>query len=284
MLKIAITGSTGLIGSRIIELLKDDFEFIELIWPQFDVAKKDQVWRNLKNLKFDIFFHLAAYTNVDTGDQEKKLAYSINVTGTKNVFEIVRDRKKKFIYVSTDFIFDGKHPPYYENSKPNPLSYYAQTKYEGEKIVNPPAGGQTMIVRYSYPYRAGFEPKRDFVRTVKHLLGNKKTLLMVTDSLITPTFIDDIVFAMKYLFTYFSPEIYHIVGGDSLSPYDAGKLIAKTFRLDTSLVQPISYKEYFKNKAKRPQYSEIKTKRNNFQRMKKFAEGLTEVATQLHNF
>ncbi|MBI4226614.1 SDR family oxidoreductase [Candidatus Roizmanbacteria bacterium] len=278
MVKIAVTGSTGLIGSRIIELLKNDFEFVELTWPKFDITQKETIWDTLKNLNFDLLLHLAAYTNVDEAEEEpgKSSAFKINVEGTKNIFAAVIKRKKKFIYVSTDFVFDGKNPPYFENSIPNPLSYYAQTKLEGEKYVQQ----QAMIVRFSYPYRTYFKAKRDFFRVLKYWLEEKKGLGLVQDSLITPTFIDDIAFALKYLFLHYSPEIFHIVGGDALSPYEAGILIAKQFKLDKSLIKATTYQHYFGNKSKRPQFSEIKSKKNNFYRMKTFEEGLIEIKKQ----
>jgi len=281
MLKIVITGSTGLIGSRIVELLKGDFEFIQLIEGQIDIREKDGVWKVLKKLDFDILFHLAAYTNVDGAEKEKEKAQLVNVKGTKNVLEAVSQKKKKLIYVSTDFVFDGirriGEPPYYEYSKPHPISYYAQTKYEGEKLVK----NHAMILRFSYPYRSFFEPKQDFMRRLKSYLEQKRKLQLMTDTIITPTFVDDIAYATKYLFNNFAPEIFHVVGRDSLSPYDAGKLIAKTFTLDESLVEPTTYNEYSKNKANRPQFSEIKTKKNNFYRMKSFEEGLEEIKTQI---
>lgn len=279
MLKIAITGSTGLIGSRIIELLNKDFKFIPLLEENLDITNKEKVCNTLTDLNFDILFHLAAYTNVDGAEKNKERCYKINVEGAKNVFETVNNLKKKFIYVSTDFVFAGNFPPYYEDNKPNPISYYALTKFEAEKIVNKKA----MIVRFAYPYRALFEQKKDFVRNIKNALENKQKLQMVTDSLITPTFIDDIAYAMRYLFNNFSSDIFHIVGADSLSPFNAGKLIAETFNLDSSFIQPVSYKEYFKNRAKRPKYSEIKTKKNNFYKMKGFENGLKEIKQQLTN-
>lgn len=280
MVKIAITGSTGLIGSRIIELLNGDFEFIPLIEGQIDITKKDTIWNALKNQNFDILFHLAAYTNVDGAEQEIEKARRINIIGTKNVFDIVKKKRKKFIYVSTDFIFDGKRPPFYEDSIPHPLSYYAQTKFEGENIVK----NQAMIVRFSYPYRAKYELKSDFVKRIKMSLEEKKSLPLITNSLITPTFIDDIVLAMKYLLNNYSAKIFHIVGADSLSPFHAGNLIAKMFNLDQKLITQTTFDEYLTQKAPRPQYSEIKSKKNNFYRMKTFEEGLREIKYQISNY
>lgn len=270
MLKIAVTGSTGLIGSRIIELLSPEFEFIPILQEKLDITQKDAVRTAIKNLDFDILFHLAGYTNVDQAEEDKTIAYEVNVEGTRNLFESVMKKRKKFIFVSTDFVFDGVNPPFFEDSTPNPISYYGTTKYEGEKIVN----GKGMVVRFSYPYRASFEPKKDFVRNIKSLLEKGQKITMVQDSLITPTFVDDIAYAMKHLFNNFSPEIFHINGMDSISPYAAGKTIAKIFGMNDTLIQPVSYQKYFKNRAKRPQYSEIKMRKNNFFKMKKFSEGL----------
>lgn len=277
MVKVAVTGPDGLIGSRIFELLVNDFELIPLKQPEFDITKREIVQEKLKNIDFDLLLHLAAYTNVDEAEKNRDLVYKVNVNGTKNLLEIVQKKKKKMIYISTDFVFAGTNPPYFEDDKPNPVGYYAKTKYQGEQIVK----NNAMIVRLSYPYRASFAKKKDFLRHVKHLLEQRESLQMVTDSMITPTFIDDIIYAFKHLLNNFSPETYHIVGTDSPSPYEAGMLIANTFNLDESLIQPTTYEKYFKNRAKRPQFSEIKSKKNNFSKMKSFEEGLNEVRKQL---
>ncbi len=270
MLKIALTGASGLVGSRIIEILKDRFDFIPVSQDKMDITNKDQVEKNLSNLEFDVFLHLAAYTDVDGAEKEKTAAYVINVKGTENVFKTVKKLGKKFIYVSTDFVFDGQKPPYFEDSQPNPISYYGLTKYEGERIVR----DQAMIVRFSYPYRARFDQKKDFVRTIKTFLEQQKSLTMVNDSLMTPTFIDDIAESFGHLFLNFSPKIYHIVGQDSMSPFQAARKIAETFNLDSRLISSISYDEYFKNKAKRPKLADIKSKKNDFFSMKTFSQGL----------
>jgi hypothetical protein len=164
----------------------------------------------------------------------------------------------------------GFIPTFTEDSQPNPISYYGQTKYEAEQIVK----GHAMIVRLSYPYRKEFEGKRDFVRTVKYLLEQGKPLSMVTDSLITPTFIDDMVHGLDYLFTHYSPEVFHLVGADSMSPYDAGKMIAKAFGLDEELIRPTTYAEYFKGKALRPQWARIENTKITGLNISQLREGL----------
>ncbi len=273
MKKIAITGSTGLIGSRITELLKNEFQFIEILQSDIDITNQEKTAAFINKIEFDLLLHLAGHTDVDGAENNRQITQKINVDGTKNVFDTVLKKNKQFVYISTDFVFDGQKPPYFEDSVPHPLSFYAQTKYEGEKIV----GGKAMIVRLSYPYRKHFALKRDFVRSIKLALEQKKSLQMITDSLITPTFIDDIAFGLKYLMNNYSPEIFHLVGSNSLSPYEAGRLVAKTFNLDDSLIRPTTYRKYYENKAPRPQLSDIRSIKNHFYPMNDFQEGLKKL-------
>jgi len=279
MLKIALTGADGLVGSRIVELLGGNFEFVPLSQQQMDITDIDQVNNTLKDIDFDIFLHLAAYTNVPEAETNKDLCYKINRDGTKNVFEKVIQKQKKFVYISTDFVFDGINPPYFEDSVPNPTSVYASSKYEGEKIVK----DQAMIVRIAYPYRANFKLKKDFFRTFKFYLENNKPLSMIADSLMTPTFIDDIAYGLKYLLNNYSPEIYHLIGLDSLSPYDACLMVAEKFNLNKSLIGKTTYKEYVKEKAALPKLADIKSKKNYFWKMKSFEQGLDEIKFQMSN-
>jgi dTDP-4-dehydrorhamnose reductase len=278
MLKVAITGSTGLVGSRVMELLYNDFTFLPLLSKDIDITDKVAVNNRLTDLDFDILLHLAAYTNVDKAETEKDFAYRLNVEGTTHLHDATVKKGKKFILISTEFVFDGKKPPFDEDSIPSPLqSQYGLTKFQAENAVK----DDSMIVRIQNPYRTAFEPKKDFMRVIKWLLEQGKTLQMVEDSFITPTFIDDIALGLKYLINNYSPEVYHLVGGDSMSPYEAGKLIARTFNLDESLVQPTQYDTYFAGKAPRPQWAKMISKKNTFHKMKTFEEGLLEVKNML---
>jgi dTDP-4-dehydrorhamnose reductase len=271
------TGLDGMIGSRVQELLKEDFDFIHIPQKEMDISNIDTVENKLKSLEFDLFVHFAAFTNVDLCETEKDLAWKVNVEGTKNVFETVKKMGKRMIHISTDFVFDGQNAPYFEDSTPNPISYYGKTKYEAEKIVKDKA----MIVRLSFPYRANFKLKKDIVRNIIDLLNQHKSIKGVTDSMITLTFIDDIAYALKYLFNHYSYNIYNIVGVDSLTPYDMIIKICDVFNLDKSLVSKITYEEFYKGKAQRPKNSVIKTKNNDFYKMKTFDEGLAEMKKQI---
>jgi len=277
MKKIAVTGASGLVGTRIIELLSERFEFIPISIGDMDITDKDSVHSHLKNLSYDLILHLAAYTNVMGAESEKEKSYLINETGTQNILEVALSAKKEFIYISTDFVFDGTNPPYTEKSVPNPLSVYGASKYAGEKVV----GKNGMIVRFSYPYRSTFEPKKDIFRTIKSILEAGKPVVMVDDSLMVPTFIDDIAGGLGHLMNNYSNELFHIVGKDAMSPFALAKTIAHVFHLNESLVKRTTYEEYFANKAKGPRYCDIRSEKNTFYPMHAFEEGLHIIKEQL---
>lgn len=104
---------------------------------------------------------------------------------------------------------------------------------------------------------------------------------MINDSIMTPTFIDDIAFGLKYLFNNFKPEIYHLVGSEYLSPYEAAMKVAESFGLDRSLIGKTTYEEYIKGKARLPQFASIRSTKNTFWKMRTFSEGLEEIKKQL---
>lgn len=278
MKKIAVTGSTGLVASRIVELLGEDFEFIELTHDKVDITSKESVESALKDLKFDVLLHSAAYANVDKAETEDKdLCRRLNVDATQYLFDFSQAKKAQFIYISTDYVFVGQESFYDEDGKPNPLNVYGKTKYEGEKVVQ----DNGMIVRISFPYRAQFEKKKDFVRTLKWLMEQGKELKMVTDSLNTPTFIDDIAHSLKYLINNFSPEVFHLNGSDSFTPYEEALQIARIFSLDSNLVGKTTFDEFYKGKAARPRNTVMKSKKNTFHTMKGFEEGLISIKESL---
>ena len=103
-----MTGGDGLVGSKIVEILKADenFNLTLILEQQMDITSRDNVFNTLKDLNFDLFLHLAAYTNVDKAEIEKEKAWKINVEGTRNVFDAVNFMNKNFVYISTDFVFE----------------------------------------------------------------------------------------------------------------------------------------------------------------------------------
>jgi len=298
-MKILGTGLDGLVGSRIVELLKDQYEFESSV---VDITDRNSIITRIRNSDASIVLHLAAKTDVDGCEEDreidtkilrykdierregewliKKTAWGVNVFGTQNIADACQLSKKKLIYISTDFVFDGVKKAYNESDTPNPINWYAKTKYEGEKIVQD-LKSPWVIVRIAYPYRANFT-KLDFFRTILKRLREGKPVTAVTDHIFIPTFIDDIAFAIDALIKNNSQGIFHVIGNQSLTPYDAVVLIAKEFDLDTSQINQITRAEFFNNRA--PRSFQLVLKNDKIGKlgvkMKTFEEGVREIKRQ----
>lgn len=250
-MKILGTGLSGLVGSRIVELLKDRYEFDS---STDDITQKDSIQNRIDSSNAELVLHLAAKTNVDGCEEDKILgedgeAWKVNVEGTKNIAESCSKTNKKLIYISTDFVFDGEQESYIEENSPNPINWYGKTKYEGEKTVQS-FGENFLIARIAYPYRASFN-RPDFIRSLIEKFREGQTLNMVTDHIMVPTFIDDIAFALDSLIQKNQAGIFHVTGSQPISPFDAAVLIADTFSFDKSKINKTTRADYFKNRAQR---------------------------------
>lgn len=253
-------GTSGLVGSRIVELLSERYSFTNLgTATGVDITKPETLRVLEEDHDHSVVLHLAAKADVDECEKDKELgeageAWNINVNGTENVVNACKALGKKLIYISTDFVFDGTKPlgeTYTENDTPNPLNWYAQTKYEGEKIVQK-SGLPYLILRISYPYRLPFEGKKDLVQAMLSRLQAGKSILAVTDHFMTPTLVDDIAEAIDTLIQTKSEGIYHVTGSQVLSPCELAKRIARIFSLDSSLISETTRNEFFTNRAPRP--------------------------------
>lgn len=277
-IKVVGTGLTGLVGSRIVELLQDKFEFIHVgRQTGVDIGNKDQVISAISHSSASVVLHLAAQTDVDGCEKDKELTWHVNVDGTHHIVQACRENNTYLIYASTDFVFDGTKEFYTEEDIPHPINNYGKTKYEGEKIVQS-SSIECAIVRIAYPYRCFF-PKKDFVRTMIGKLKSGETVKAVTDHVMTPTFIDDIALALVYFIENKIPGLFHVVGNQYVTPYKVSTLIADACGFDTKLIQKSNREEYFKGRAPRPFRLALKNDKIGKLglRMKGFEEGLKQI-------
>ncbi len=286
------TGLSGLVGSRIVSLLSSQYDFEDLSRNTgVDITNKEIVLEKISQSKSPVVFHFAAKTDVDGCEDEKELseqsmAWKINVIGTQNIIAACERAGKKLIYLSTDMVFNGEIPleqKYTEEDKPHPLNWYAMTKYEGEKAVTQ-AKVPWIILRIAYPYRADF-PKKEYVRIFISLLQQGKEISAVNDHFFTPTFIDDLAAILNLSLNENMTGIYHAVGGQTISPYDAAIRIAQKFQFDEGLIKPVTREEYFVDRALRP--FNLSLKNDKIQKlaikMTSFDDGLEMIKLQKHS-
>lgn len=280
------TGLSGLVGSRIVELLSDKFDFADLsLDTGVDITDKDQVTKRISSSQAKWIFHLAAKTDVDACETDKSLrengaAWKINVEGTRNIATAAKTSGKKVLYISTDFVFAGDKGKYTETDTPRPINWYGTTKYEGEKIVL--AEPENLVVRITYPYRAKNPTKPDFVHSIIHRLQKNEKVIAVTDQIFTPTLVDDIAVAIKMLLEIDTSGIFHVVGSESLSPYESALSITQTFQLPRNMIEAVPSTLYYQGRASRPYKlatSNAKIKALGVH-MHTFSDGLKEIRRQ----
>jgi dTDP-4-dehydrorhamnose reductase len=287
-MKIFTIGGSGLVGSRIAKLLKDKYTVDDLsLTSGVDITDPKSLDVIKNDTEHEVVLHLAAKADVESCELDKPLgeegaAYRINVGGTQNVADACTIGNKKLLYISTDFVFDGiKEPPYKytEADAPNPVNWYAMTKYKGEEVIKN-SGVEYAILRIAYPFRADeFPIKKDFVHSIMGRLVNNQSITAVTDHIMTPTFIDDIAFVIDAVISHNATGIYHVVGSQSLTPYEAFIMMADRFGYDKSLITKTTRAEFFRGKAPRPfnlSISNDKIKQLGVQ-MKTFEEGLNQI-------
>lgn len=254
--KIIGTGLSGLVGSRVVELLGKKYSFSNCdLSTGTDITNTRSFNKSIGEKSGEVVLHLAAFTDVDLAFQQKGnkngLCYKVNVNGTRNVAQYCAKHGKYLIHISTDFIFDGnKKTKYLETDKPSPIEWYGQTKFWAEQEVQK-AGGKYAIVRIAFPFRSNFKDKLDLVRSIKQKLTSDKPLQMFSDQVITPTFIDDIAIALDVLISKKPKGIFHVVGSTPISPYNLAVKIAQALDLNYTNIEKTKLSEYLKT-ANRP--------------------------------
>lgn len=246
-----ITGATGLVGSRFVEMFKDQYQFHNMdLTTGVDITDLDKIRAFVEKHPAQILIHLAAFTNVQacfeqTGNKDG-LAYQVNVEGTANVAQVCQENDIYLIHISTDFVFAGdKKTPYTETDERNPIEWYGQTKSWAEEKVEHLLNHYS-IIRIGYPYRANFKDKAGIVNKIKQDLEKDQLKPQFSDMTITPTFVDDLASALEIIIQKKPTGIYHLHGSSSLSPYQLAQKVAITFGFEPQLVKKGSLEEYLK--------------------------------------
>lgn len=261
--KIIVYGGTGLVGSRIVELLSSSFEIIAPSHSEVDLLNKNVVEKHLKKNSPNAIIYAAGLTSIDECEKNPDHAYLLNAKIPGFIAEKVAVLNIPLFYFSTNAVFDGANNrhPYKENDKPNPISTYGKTKLLGEEYVLS-ASYQNIIIRIIMVYPSNFNKKLDFARNiVKNLKANNKTY-GITDQIINPIFVDDVIIALKRMLRKKITGIYHLGAIDYLTNYEFAIKIANVFHLNSSLILPITLDNFFKNSlGKRTKFSWLDTKK-----------------------
>ena len=251
-MKILITGSNGLLGQKIVRQLSNNSKLNYLATSQgqnrnsacpstnyssLDITNAVEVSNTISKYSPDYIIHTAAITNVDYCELNTSECEKVNVTGTKNLFDVAKKNGTHFLFLSTDFVFDGKKGNYKETDKPNPLSVYAKSKLDGELILMNSNYSNWSIARTIIVFGEGENLSRsNIVLWAKEALSTGKALNIIDDQFRAPTWADDLAWGCIQICVQKRKGIYHLSGPESMSIFDLVMRIGSFFKLDTSSV------------------------------------------------
>ncbi|MDN3619361.1 SDR family oxidoreductase [Polaribacter undariae] len=255
MVKVVITGSNGLLGQSLLNLLlkekenyqvfgfsrgdnrsgRNDFSYVSI-----DITEEEKLKKALLEIQPDFIINTAAMTQVDDCENQKAACDLLNVTVVKWLAEISEELNAHLIHISTDFIFDGIKGNYKETDIANPLSYYGSSKLKSEELLLESSINYT-ILRTILVYGKVFDMSRsNIVLWVREMLEKGKEITIVDDQFRTPTYVEDLALACKVSMDKKATGVFNISSNELLSVYEIAQQIAISFNLDKNLIKPIS--------------------------------------------
>jgi len=258
--ELGVIGANSMVGSRFCELSELQLVKADLNGEiSVDITEQESVENFFQDNKFETVILFSAFTDVDSAEGQRGnksgTCWRVNVAGAKNVVEACRHFKRKLIFISTDFVFDGENGPYSETDLVGPnlekVSWYGITKIEGEKLINNSLD-DFMIIRISYPYRSRFGSKADFAKQILQRYDNHDLYPLFADQQITPTFIDDLAPCISLLLSKNAGGIYNLASPEPVSPYEFGIELIRIFGYDPHYIERGKLKTLLKKPGMTP--------------------------------
>lgn len=265
-MKILITGSNGLLGQKLVDLClakKIDFLATSLgvnrysvcppeRYQSFDITEEQQVQDVINAYRPTHIIHTAAMTNVDQCELNPEACDLVNRQAVQMLAKFCVQNEIHLQLLSTDFVFDGTSGPYKETDAPAPLSVYARSKVEAERVLQNTIGLSYSIVRTIIVYGTGENLSRsNLILWAKEALKKGEPLQIVDDQFRAPTWAPDLAWACLRICELNETGIFHISGPETMSIYQIVARIAAFYGLSMHPVNKLSSNN-LKQSAKRP--------------------------------
>lgn len=284
--KILVTGSSGQLGHDVVLLFRErGYEVLACDRQVLDITDIEQCEEVICGFCPNVVIHCAAYTAVDNAENDVGAAYLINASGTRNVVIASEKVGAKFVYISTDYVFDGLgEAPYHEYDNTNPQSVYGKSKRAGE-ILTQSLSSSYFIVRTSWVYGKYGD---NFVKTMLKLGQIKPTLEVVNDQKGSPTYTVDLACFLYELVQSKKYGIYHASNSGFCTWYEFANAIFAEAENNLNmnfkaLVKPCA-SEFFPRPAPRPRNSvmeHLSIRTNNFDDLRHWSLALKEFIIEM---
>jgi dTDP-4-dehydrorhamnose reductase len=263
-MKFLVTGSAGLIGSQVVKDLTKQNHTVYSCYHdekpehgiplQLNLTDQNKIIETLQETKPDRIIHLAAMTNVELCETEKELATLLNSKATETIAKQAAKQQVFFVYVSTDYVFDGQDGMKKEDDATNPLGFYGKSKLEGELKLNKIASSWC-IARTSTPFGIHHK-KKSFPLWIKENLESKKDIPVLVDQFTSPTFVPNLSKMLIEVATRQITGTLHLAGATRISRYELAEMIADKLNLDKTMLRPTKIAD-MSWKAQRPKDSSL---------------------------
>ncbi|MDR3574594.1 MAG: SDR family oxidoreductase [Anaerolineaceae bacterium] len=252
MKRILVTGCSGLLGLNLALQACEKHTIIGVVQQhglygapfqtvQLDLSLPGVLEKLLDTSKPDLVIHCAALANLDLCEENPQLAHRLNAAVPGELAEMTARRDIAMLHISTDAVFDGQRGNYSENDPPNPINVYARTKLDGELAVAS-ANPKALIARVNF-YGWSLFGKRSLAEWFFNDLSAGKQVNGFTDVFFGPLLVNDLADLLLEMADKSLCGLYQAVSGAYLSKYEFGRLLARQFGLDESLIKPVSWQD-----------------------------------------
>lgn len=251
---IAITGANGQLGTQLQKFWKNSgHELICLDLPEFDITNKHNTINRLLTIRPDVIIHTAAFTDVDACEESEDSAFSVNATGTESVAEAAEKCGAFLVYISTDYVFDGRlRHPLKETDLSNPNGVYAVSKFIGE-LKSLENSRHCAILRTCGLYSS---TGTNFVKKIVKKLKNSDPIYVVNDQTVSPTYVKDFSEAIDVVVKNKPEGIFHMANCGAVTWFNFARKIAEVMGINPIKINSISTVE-LNLKVNRPKYSAL---------------------------
>ena len=251
-MKVLVTGVKGQLGHDVVlELEKRGHRAIGVDVEEMDITDAEMVRQVMEETAPDAVIHCAAYTAVDAAGDNVSLCRRINAEGTANIARACRDLDCKMMYISTDYVFNGRgERPWEPDDEREPLNVYGQTKYEGELSVE--MLEKYFIVRIAWVFGVN---GKNFIKTMLNLGKTRDHLTVVDDQIGSPTYTWDLARLLADMIETDRYGRYHATNEGLCSWYEFACEIFRQAGMPVE-VEPVSSSQY-PAKAVRPSNSRM---------------------------
>jgi dTDP-4-dehydrorhamnose reductase len=267
-MRFVVTGSNGLVGSRVCAQLEQRGHEVVGIgrgarrtggahrYIPVDLTLEADVLTALDAAAPDAVIHPASMTEVDACERAPDLAYAANVTAAMAVAKGARKVGAHLVHVSTDYVFDGNEGPYTEEGRPNPRGVYALTKHMGEQAAQSFVPG-CAIARTAVVY--GWPPagRPNFGAWLVGALEKGQTVKLFEDQFVAPSLADSVAAMLVELGERKLGGIWNTCGGEVMNRISFGRALCEVFGFDPGLLVPSRMAD-LKLASPRPLHSGLK--------------------------